>query len=118
MQEPFTHKCGNPLERNVLYTFSNRTWPMSFYRYECQQEGDLKNPKAVFWDFRGKPIYLSREEVALLITETSPEQINEYITSAKSLLDWLSIKKTQIAQRRAKCTGNSKDPLDGHCCPD
>jgi hypothetical protein len=104
MQESFTHKEGNPLEKNVLYTILNRAWPLSFQGYEYHPEGDLKKPKAVFWDFRGKAVCLSREEVALLITKTNPEQIKEYIASAKSLIHWLSTKETQIVQSQAKYT--------------
>jgi len=104
MREFFKDKDGNPLEKGVLYELPPLSWPLSFQCYEYCQEGDFKNLKAVFWDFKGYTHYFSKEKISLLATKTPLEKAREYINSAKSLVEWLSIKETQIAQRRAKCT--------------
>ena len=104
MRESFKDKDGNSLERGVLYDLPPLSWPLSFQCYEYRQEGDLKKLESVFWDFRGYPHYFSKEKIAVLATPINPQKIREYISSAKTLVDWLSIKETLIAQRRAKCT--------------
>jgi len=90
MLEPFNHREGKPLEKTVLYTVANQRWPISFQEYSYKQEGDFKILQAIFWNFEGRPIAFEREEVAKMITPSSLRQIQNYISSAKTLVDWLS----------------------------
>jgi len=103
MQEFFKDKDGNPLEKGVLYDLPPLSWPLSFQSYEYRQEGDFKNPEAVFWDFRGTPHYFNKKRVEVVAAKTSPEKAREYLNSAKSLTEWLSIKESKLAQSKAKC---------------
>ncbi len=116
----FNHKLGSPLEKTALYNIKNQRWPRSFQGYENQLEGDYRKPVAVFWDFEGRPLSLNREQVAVLVTPTTPKQYQEYLCSAKTLVDWLSTKEaflTLKSQSQAKCTKSSQDLLEGRCCP-
>lgn len=103
MQEPFKDKDGNPLEKGVLYDLPPLSWPLSFQSYEYRQEGDFKNPEAVFWDFKGFPHYFNKKRVEVVAAKTTLLGVKKYISSAKSLLEWLSIKESKIAQSKAKC---------------
>jgi hypothetical protein len=101
MSKDFKDKNGNSLEKGVLYELPHLLWPLSFQSYEYRQEGDFKNPEAVFWDFKGYPHYFGKEKIAVLAIPTNPQKIREYINSAKTLVEWLSNKATQmIAQRK------------------
>ena len=104
MSEIFRDKDGNPLEKGILYDLPPLSWPLSFQCYEHRQEGDFKNPEAVFWDFRGNPHYFNKKKIESIATKTTLPQIVQHLNSAKSLVEWLSIKGTQIEQRQAKCT--------------
>jgi len=104
MREFFKDKDGNLLEKGVLYDLPPLSWPLSFQGYEDHQEGDFRNLAAVFLDFKGYPHYFNRKKVEIIASKTTPEKAREYINSAKSLVEWLSIKETQIAQTLPKCT--------------
>lgn len=97
MQESFKDKDGNFLEKGVLYDLPPLSWPLSFQCYEHCQEGDFKNPEAVFWDFKGCPHYFNRKKVEIIATKTSPEKVREYLNLAKALVEWLSIKESKLA---------------------
>lgn len=110
MQESFKDKDENSLEKGVLYDLPSQSWPLSFQGYEYHQEGDFKPcmREAVFSDFKGYPHYFNRKKIEIIASKTTPEKIREYVDSAKTLVDWLSIKENQmIAQSRAKCTDQS-----------
>ncbi len=117
MPEHFKDKDGNPLEKGVLYDLSPLSWPLSFQGYENHQEGDSTKPEAVFWDFKGYPHYFNRKRVEIIAVKTTSEKAREYTTSAKSLVEWLSIKETQIAQSQTKCTEKTfRECADENSC--
>ncbi len=108
MQEFFKDKDGNFLEKGVLYDLPPLSWPLSFQCYEHHQEGDFRNLEAVFWDFKGCPHYFNKKKIASLAIKTTPDKVREYINSAKSLVEWLSIKESKLAQSKPKCTEQSR----------
>ncbi len=100
-------KNRNPLEKQVLYNSPSRFWPLSFQEYGFKQEGDFRRPIAVFWDFMGNPHYLDKKDTSLM-TKTTQEELQKYITLSKTLLEWLSNKSTQ---RPPKCTLGESTPV-------
>ena len=107
MPENFKDKDGNSLEKGVLYDIPFQSWPLSFQGYEHRQEGDFKPcmREAVFWDFKGYPHYFPRKKVEIIATKITPERVREYLSSSKTLVDWLSIKENKmVAQSQPKCT--------------
>ena len=110
MPEVFIDKEGNPLERGVLYNLPPLSWPLSFQFYEFRWEGDFKILKAVFLDFNGHPNYFNKKKVISIATKPTSEKMREYISSAKTLVEWLSNEEPKITQRQAKCTDTDRLP--------
>jgi hypothetical protein len=112
MRKEFRDKNGHYLEKGVLYDISSLSWPLSFQGYEYSLEGDFKNLEAVFWDFRGHPHYFNEYKTLALAVPVTPEKVREYMSSAKSLVEWLSIQKSKIAQTLPNRTGKPLEQRD------
>ncbi|HTY44344.1 MAG TPA: hypothetical protein VMC80_03810 [Patescibacteria group bacterium] len=75
MREPFRDRDGNCLDW-AQYSFSLSSQPAIFLGYHDAMEGDSAIPQAVFQDFKGGRHYLTKRQVAVLVSKLAPKSEN------------------------------------------